>query len=99
MFFGILTNNINGFWVLQALVSMVLNGLVRDHWSNDEMVSMYRSGLLCHILSCRLKERERRPVWSRFGRSKTLFAGKRQDFNEDLLEAKEANEDNLLNGN
>ena len=43
MFFGSLTINI---WVLRPLVSVALNGQVRDHRSNDEIVSMDRSGLL-----------------------------------------------------
>ena len=54
MFFGTLTIDINGFSMVFGSPNHWFQwfSMVRDHWSNDGMVSMDRSGLVCLFVCC-----------------------------------------------
>ena len=56
MFFGTLTIDINGFSMVFGSPNHWFQwfSMVRDHWSNDGMVSMDRSGLIQTIFACLL---------------------------------------------
>ena len=54
MFFGMLTIDNDGFSMVLGLSNHWFQwfSMVKDHWSNDGMVSMDRTGLMVNISNC-----------------------------------------------